>query len=391
MVRRLAEPALRQAFAHYPVVTLTGPRQSGKTTLCTQAFPDHPYANLEFGDVREFAVEDPRGFLAQFPDGAVLDEIQNAPDLVSYIQGIVDEDGRDGLFVLTGSQQLAVSETVSQSLAGRTGLLTLLPLTIAEVDAFGEEPATDELLHRGFYPRGYDRDIPASQLLGDYVETYVERDVRKISQIRDLTLFRRFVKLCAGRVGQFVNYQNLAGDAGVSHTTAREWISVLEATYIVFLVPPLHANISKRLIKSPKLYFHDVGLAAHLLGIDAQSQVLAHPLRGPLFENLVMGELLKHRLNGGRRGDLHFYRDSTGLEVDAVSSLGADLLGVEVKAGATLASGHLETLRKITEVLPTRFAHRVLVNDGDRTYDRESITIAKIRDLANLLRDIDPA
>ena len=391
MISRDATTVLRGLFEQYPVVTLTGPRQAGKTTLCRQTFAELPNVNLEAVDIREFATEDPRGFLARFPDGAVLDEVQRAPDLLSYIQVIVDERQHNGLFVLTGSRQLLIDERVSQSLAGRTGLMTLLPLTISEVHEFDVTPATDELIYTGFYPRIYDHGIEPTRALGDYFATYVERDVRQLSEIRDLSLFRRFVKLCAGRCGQLLNYQNLANDAGISHATAREWISILEASYIVFLLPPHHANIRKRLTKSPKLYFHDVGLASYLLGIDKATQVSTHPLRGALFENLVIAEALKQRFNAGRQSNLEFYRDSSGLEVDAIASRGEGLVGIEIKAGATLQSDHLAGLKKIVDILPQPFVGRILVHDGADNYRREGIAVTTPAGLAGVLRDVDDA
>jgi predicted AAA+ superfamily ATPase len=305
VVRLLHDPA-RALFAKYPVLTITGPRQAGKTTLCRDAFPDLAYVNLESPDRREFASGDPRGFLREVADGAILDEIQRAPELVSYIQEHVDEKRRNGLFVLTGSQQFRVTEAISQSLAGRTAILRLLPFTIAEAAALRTDLDADGMLYTGFYPRIYDQTLDPTQALGDYFETYVERDVRQISEIRNLSGFRTFVKLCAGRVGQLLNLQGLGNDAGVSHTTAREWISVLEASYVVFLLPPLHANVSKRLIKASKLYFYDVGLAAYLLGIENEKQIFAHPLKGALFENLIVMEALKHRYNQGLRSNLRW-------------------------------------------------------------------------------------
>jgi predicted AAA+ superfamily ATPase len=268
LINRTIETAVLNLANQYPVLTVTGPRQSGKTTLCRKVFNDKPYANLEFPDTRQFAVDDPRGFLAQYPDGAVLDEIQRAPDLVSYLQPMVDEDQREGRFILTGSQQFEVSNAVNQSLAGRSALIKLLPFSMAEIRSGYLLPDMNTLLYRGFYPRLWHKKLDPTQALGDYFETYIERDLRQLITIKDLNLFQRFIKLCAGRIGQLMNMNSLANDAGVSHTTARNWLSLLEASYIVFLLPPYYRNISKRLIKSSKLYLYDVGLATFLLGIE---------------------------------------------------------------------------------------------------------------------------
>jgi hypothetical protein len=389
LVTRLLEPQARALFSRYPVLTLTGPRQSGKTTLCREAFPDLRYVSLESPDQRAFATEDPRGFLRGLAGAAILDEIQRAPDLVSYVQEHVDAQRRNGLYVLTGSQQFRVSATVSQSLAGRTGVLRLLPFSIAEALELRPDLETNDLLHSGFYPRIYDQDLDPAQALGDYFETYVERDVRQISEIRNLSSFRTFVKLCAGRTGQLLNMHSLGNDVGVSHTTVREWISVLEASYLVFLLPPLHANVSKRLIKSPKLYFYDVGLATYLLGIENRKQLLTHPLRGALFENLVVMEALKHRYNTGRRSNLHFYRDSAGNEVDLVSSFADRLVGIEIKAGATIGSDFFKGLRRLSEALPRPLAAQLLVHDGESERTQEGVQVTNPRGFARQIQSIE--
>jgi len=375
VIDRLITPTLLDLFAHYPVVTITGPRQAGKTTLCRAAFPKLAYFNLERPDIRDHAIEDPLGFLRLCEDGAVLDEIQHAPDLVSYIQAEVDERRENGLYVLTGSQQLRLSEAVSQSLAGRTGTLRLLPFSIGELAVTGEPPPVDVMIHAGFHPRIHDQRLDPTQALGDYFETYVERDVRQVSEIRNLTAFRRFVRLCAGRVGQLLNLNALGADAGVSHTTARQWLSVLEASYIVFLLEPLHANVTKRLVKSPKLYFFDVGLASYLLGIEHPRQVATHPLRGPLFENLVVVEALKHRLNRGLRSNLSFYRDSSGTEVDLVYHLADRQIHIEVKAGETVSRSFLDGLRRLRALLGAQVAGEILVHGREARSTRDGVRI----------------
>ena len=389
MIRREIEPVLRSLFEKYPVVTVTGPRQSGKTTLCRAAFPELEYVNLERPDVREFAEKDPLAFLGRLEAGGIIDEVQRAPDLLSYIQVRVDEERRNGIFVLTGSRQLGVSEAVSQSLAGRTALLRLLPFSIAEAGRLRPDQDVDAMLRTGFFPRIYDQGLAPYQALGDYLETYVERDVRQIAEIRHLTEFRRFVRLCAGRAGQLLNLHSLGSDAGVSHTTAREWVSVLEAGYVVFLIQPFHANIRKRLIKSPKLYFYDVGLAAYLLGIEDSSQVALHPLRGQLFENLVVVEALKHRLNQGKRSNLSFFRDRSGLEVDLLASNGDRIAAVEIQAGQTVQSAFFKNLDKLEELLPDRVAHKALVHSGEGGYVRQGAWVTDPAGLSGWLDEIE--
>jgi len=316
MINRTLQSQLQKLAGQYPVVTVTGPRQSGKTTLCRNTFPDKTYVNLEAPDVRDFANSDPRSFLAALPDGAILDEIQRVPQLTSYLQPLVDEDPHSGRFILTGSQQFEVMTTITQSLAGRTAVLKLLPLSIEELAGAHIGLDLDTLLLTGFYPRIHNNQLDPTQALGDYVETYVQRDIRQLMVIKDLNLFERFLRLCAGRTGQLLNLQSLGNDAGISHTTARAWLTLLEASYVIFLLQPWHANISKRQIKSPKLYFYDVGLAGYLLGIEDRQHIVNHPLRGNLFENLVVAEALKYRLHRGRRNNLFFWRDAKGNEID---------------------------------------------------------------------------
>ena len=345
MISRILAAYAIANFAKYPVVTITGPRQSGKTTLARATFADRPYANLENPVTRQFAQEDPVAFLNQYPEGAVIDEIQRVPDLLSYIQVIVDERRRNSLFVLTGSQQFELMRGISQSLAGRTALLKLLPLSIPEVAArFSLD--IDEMLFKGFYPRIYDQDIAPAQVYGDYFETYVERDLRQLINVKDLSVFQRFVRLCAGRCGQLLNLNSLANDTGISQSTAREWMTVLEASYIVFLLRPFHANIGKRLIKSPKIYFYDVGLASWLCGIEEESQIATHPLRGNLFENMAIIEALKYRYNNGKRNNLYFYRDSNGNEIDLIYVKGNDMLPIEIKSGLTISSAYFTSMKK---------------------------------------------
>ena len=384
MIDREITRRLTTLFQQYPFVTVTGPRQSGKTTLCRAAFPDLQYANLEAPDQREFAESDPRGFLSQLGEGAIIDEVQHVPALLSYLQVLADEIGRNGLFVLTGSEQFRLSDAIGQSLAGRTALLRLLPFSLAERQRTGASDAINDIIYSGFYPRILDQGLDPWQALGDYFETYVERDVRRLGEIRNLSGFRLFVRLCAGRVGQLVNLSSLGSDAGVSHTTAREWLTVLETSYIVFRLPPFHANIRKRLVKSPKLYFYDVGLASYLIGIENAKQVVTHPLRGALFENLVVAEALKRRFNRGRQSNLSFFRDSRGLECDLLYQTGLGIGAIEIKSGSTVASDYFHSLNRVAELIPG-VSTKAVVYGGAERQSRSDCEVVPLAGLAGVL------
>ena len=388
MIEREITGCLVALFDQYPFVTVTGPRQSGKTTLCRAAFPGLEYVNLEAPDQREFAQSDPRGFLSRLGEGAVLDEIQRVPELLSYLQVLADEARRNSLFVLTGSEQFRLSEAIGQSLAGRTALLRLLPFSLAELRQAGASDSVDDVLYSGFYPRIHDQGLEPRQALGDYFETYVERDVRRIGEIRNLSSFRRFVRLCAGRAGQLANLTALGADAGVSHTTARHWLTILEASYIAFQLPPFFANIRKRLVKSPKLYFHDVGLASHLIGIEHAGQVATHPLRGALFENAVVVEALKHRFNRGRRSNLSFFRDTRGFECDLLYENGNGMGAIEIKSGATIASDWFDALDRIAGLLP-RVGLRAIVYGGSERQTRSKGEVVPLAALGEILDRLD--
>lgn len=388
MIDREITGRLKESFQQYPFVTVTGPRQAGKTTLCRQTFPDLNYVNLEAPDQREFAESDPRGFLSQWGGGAIIDEIQHVPDLLSYLQVLADEKGGNGLFVLTGSEQFRLSDAINQSLAGRTALLRLLPFSLRERSRTGASDALDEIVYAGFYPRILDQGLDPRQALGDYFETYVERDVRRLGAIRNLSAFRSFLRLCAGRVGQLVNLSSLGSDAGVSHTTAREWLTILEASYIVFQLPPFHANIRKRLVKSPKLYFYDVGLASYLLGIESPDQVATHPLRGALFENVLVTEALKHRFNRGQQPNLSFFRDSTGLECDLFYETGHGISAFEAKSGSTVASDYFTAINRVGELIPDVSA-KTVVYAGTARQSRSDCQVVPLAEFAGSLERFD--
>lgn len=384
MVEREITPCLTRLFGQYPIVTVTGPRQSGKTTLCREAFPHLAYVNLEAPDRREFAETDPRGFLARLDEGAILDEIQRVPKLLSYLQVLTDEKGRNGLFILTGSEHFKLSEAIGQSLAGRTALLRLLPFTLAEREGAGGAGTLDDILYSGFYPRIHDQAIEPRQALGDYFETYVERDVRRLGEIRNVSNFQRFVRLCAGRVGQLINLESLGADAGVSHTTVRNWLDLLERSYILFRLPPFHANLRKRLVKTPKLYFYDVGLAAHLIGIERPGHVATHPLRGPLFENMVVVEILKYRFNLGRTSHLSFFRDSRGLECDLLFETASGVGAIEIKSGETVAPEFFTALDAVAKAVPG-ITVKAVVYGGTERQSRSAGNVVPYDDLQGFL------
>lgn len=373
MIERNITPVLQHLASQYPVVTLTGPRQSGKTTLAKSLFFDKPYVTLEDPDTRLYAADDPRGFLAQYAEGAILDEIQRAPELASYLQGIVDADPRPGRFILTGSHQFELMTQVSQSLAGRTAVLRLLPFTLGEVRRLSGDVTSPDLaqtLLTGFYPRIHDKGLNPSQALADYFATYVQRDLRQLAAVQDLHRFERFVRLCAGRTGQLLNLSSLGNDVGVSHATARAWIDLLQSSYIVHLLPPWFTNAGKRLVKAPKLYFVDVGLACWLLGLRSAEQAARDPLWGSLFENFVIMEAMKDRLNAGETAEMYFYRDSEGNEVDLLLPTGGKMHAIEIKAGATVNSDYFRGLKTFAAHQPAAFASGCVMFGGSQGQSR---------------------
>lgn len=359
------ESLATKLWRQYPVVTITGPRQSGKTTLARAVFPKCEYVNLESPDVRMQIRADARGFFARHPAPVIFDEIQNAPELVSYIQVEVDERHANSMYVLTGSHQPALRAAVSQSLAGRTALLQLLPLSIGELSGAGMEISRDQLIFNGFMPRLYDSGIEPTQLYSDYFQTYIERDVRQLINLRNLREFELFVRLLAGRVGQLLNRDSLASDVGVSSQTIAEWLSVLEASYVIYTLRPYYRNVGKRLVKSPKIYFTDVGLAAYLIGLTSVDQVATHPLVGNLFENMVVMDALKARTNRGRGTDLYFMRDYRGLETDLVVENGVKLDLYEIKSAMSFNPSFADSLVKLRQSIDC-IGRTKVVYSGDK-------------------------
>ncbi len=383
-IERAMAQKLRALAEKFPVVTLTGPRQSGKTTLLKALFPTLPYASLEAPDIRQFALTDPRGFLANFNQGAILDEVQHAPDLLSYIQVIVDSKP-DVHFILSGSSNFLLMEKIGQSLAGRSAILHLLPLSLQELAKSGHEfESYEEAIFTGQYPRIFDKAIDPTDFYPSYIQTYVERDVRLLKNITDLNAFIQFTQLCAGRIGQLLNYSSLANDAGVSPNTAKSWLSVLEAAFVVYRVRPFYKNFNKRLVKSPRLYFYDTGLACSLLGIRSSRQVGAHFLKGGLFENLVINEFVKHFRNQGRPETPYFWRDRTGREIDCMLPTAEELLLVEIKAGKTALSDYFRGIREWRKVTGAE-AEGFVAYGGDLTLQTREGWFIAWRDLQRIL------
>jgi predicted AAA+ superfamily ATPase len=380
MIARSLEPRLRSLAAKFPVVTVTGPRQSGKTTLCRAVFPEKPYVSLEAPDVQDFARRDPRGFLAERRDGAILDEVHRVPELLSYVQALVDETRGVGRFVLTGSANFALLQSLGQSLAGRTALLELLPLSLEEVRRF-PHPPTDlaDLLWRGSAPAVYDRGLAPGDWYPSYVASYVERDVRSLLNVGDLVAFQTFLRLCAGRSAQLVNLSALGADAGITHATARAWLSVCEAAYVTWRLPPYHASVTTRLVKTPKLHFFDTGIVCYLLGIRSAGQLREHPLRGAVFETWVASEIRKARVHRGLPAALAYFRDRRGNEVDVVVEEGAELLAIETKSGQTVASDFFTGLQAFASVVaaarPRRRAKGFVVYGGTTAQERREGTV----------------
>jgi predicted AAA+ superfamily ATPase len=383
MIPRDAAKTLSRLAKGFPIVAITGPRQAGKTTLAKAVFGDKPYITLENPDEREFAQNDPKRFLARFSQGAILDEIQRCPELLSWLQGWVDERGLMGDFVLTGSAQLDLVAGITQTLAGRVGRVELLPLSASELTAANALPSSlTHMLFQGGYPALYSRAVTPQDWFNNYMATYIERDVRQLINVRELGQFQTFVKMCAARTGQLLNLSALGADCGISAVTAKQWLTVLEASYIVALLRPHHNNFGKRLVKTPKLYFLDSGLAAWLLGIRDAQTLETHASRGALFETWVFSELYKHSLNAGQTPALHFWRDSTGNEIDLIDETAQGLRPIEIKSGATYAKDWVAGLRKWQGLAKTESLQPAIVYGGDLSFEREDLKVWGWRDVA---------
>jgi predicted AAA+ superfamily ATPase len=354
MIHREIGNVLVKMAGKMPVISITGPRQSGKTTLARMCFPEYNYVNLENPDMYEAAKDDPRLFLSQFKKGIIIDEVQRLPSLFSYIQTISDERNKPGEFILTGSENFLLSEKIAQSLAGRVFVSHLLPLSISELERADlvKTEDMDATLFHGFYPRIHKMDIEPEMFFPSYIHTYVERDVRQIVNVSNLFLFQKFLRIAAGRVGQLINYNNIANEVGVDLKTVKSWFSILESSFIVFFLPPHFENFSKRIIKTPKLYFHDIGLACSLLGIRKKEELTSHWSKGALFENMIIADLMKGFLNQGKRPSLYFWRDSAGNEVDCLIDTGSEIKCVEIKSGTTISSDFFKGLKYYRKLNP---------------------------------------
>lgn len=377
-IERIAEKELKLLALQYKAVAVIGPRQSGKTTLVRASFPDKAYVNLENPDIRRFALDDPRGFLSNYSDGAILDEVQRTPEIFSYLQPLLDENDTKGQFILTGSNNFLLQENISQSLAGRVGYLYLLPLSLQEIKE--RELTADGFIFKGFYPALYNADIDISKYYDNFIRTYVERDVRLIRNITNLYTFERFMRLCAGRIGQLLNMNSIAIEVGVDNKTISSWLSVLEAGFVLFRLQPYHRSFNKRVVKMPKLYFYDTGLASALLGIENPQQLTLHPFRGALFENLIVTEFLKKRYNQGKRNDLFFWRDNVGNEVDLLIETADGLFPVEIKSGQTITDHFFKSMIAWFKI--SGMDRGYVVYAGDTVQRRSNgITVVPFREL----------
>ena len=391
MIYRNITPYIKELAKKMPVIAITGPRQSGKTTLAKAIFSDYDYVTLENLNIRSLAQQDPQGFLKQYDKGSgvILDEVQQVPELFSYLQGIVDEKPRPGFYILIGSQHFLLSQSISQTLAGRISIFTLLPFSIVELEN-AKLLASDanEAMFTGFYPRIFEQKLQPTEWYPGYIQIYIERDVRQITRVVDLSQFQTFIKLCAGRIGQLLNISSLANDCGVSVATARSWLSLLEASYIIYFLHPHYKNFSKRLIKSPKLYFYDTGVVCSLLGIENVEQLMGHYLRGGLFESMVITELMKESYNNNRRPQNFFWRDKSGHEVDCIIEKGQNLFPVEIKAGATAVPDYFESLEYWNDLAKADPSHSSVIYAGDKKYTYKDITLFGWRSIKNLFDKI---
>lgn len=384
MILREAENEIKVLAAQFKAVAVVGPRQSGKTTLVRSVFAHKPYVNLENPDIRRFAMDDPRGFLSNYPQGAVLDEAQRVPELFSYLQQILDETTDHGLFIITGSNNFLLQESISQSLAGRVGYLYLMPLSLDEIG--DKESNSNTLLFKGGYPALYNEETDPAKWYANYISTYVERDVRLLKNITDLVAFERFLRLCSGRIGQLLNMSSLAVEVGIDVKTIGSWISVLETSFIVFRLQPYHENFNKRIVKMPKLYFYDTGLAVALLGVENAGQLALHPSRGSLFENMVIVDFLKKRYNAGKSNNLFFWRDNVGNEIDLILAKGNTRIPIEIKSGQTVTDDYFKGILFWNKMAQTEGGF--VVYGGGMTQKRSNrITVVPFKEISSILTD----
>lgn len=387
MIQRTLEKKVIQLSKKFPVVAILGPRQSGKTTLAKIVFPKKPYISLEDTDTRNFAIQDPRGFLKQYVRGAILDEIQRTPELFSYLQTSIDQQSTPGRFILTGSHNYLLQEQLSQTLAGRVAMVTLLPLSMEELQHAHLIPKSIEgTLFRGTYPRVYNQTIRPTDWYPNYLRTYVERDIRLMKNITDLHTFETFIALCAGRTGQLLNLSSLGNDCGISHNTARAWVSLLESSYIIFLLRPYHTNVNKRMIKAPKLYFYDTGLACSLLGIERAEQLRTHYLYGSLVETFILSDLMKQRMHRGMNPELYFWRDQQGHEIDCIVKRGTGTQLIEIKSGATVADDFFRGIRYWKKIAGSKHTVASVIYGGDGDQQRSDVSVYSWRTMGRLLQ-----
>jgi len=381
-INRSLVKTAREAFKYFPVLTITGPRQSGKTTMIKSEFTHLPYFSMEDIDIRRFAMNDPRGFLNQHPKGMILDEVQNTPELLSYIQGLVDEDSSKR-YILSGSSQFSVIKQITQSLAGRTAMLELLPLSYQEIKSEADKKSLDNILYSGFYPAIYaGKNIP-KLLYPSYTKTYLERDVRDLLNVKDIMMFQKFMRLCAGRIGSLFVASDLASELGVTVNTIKSWLSVLQASYIITMLPPWFENTTKRLVKTPKLYFCDTGLASYLLDIENEKLLMRDKMRGHLFENFIITEALKFRYNQGKESNLYFVRDSNGNEVDLILKHGDSFKCIEVKSSQTYNSEFEKGLKSVDSILGDRITDKAIIYAGDYENTEGKIKLINYKNISD--------